>query len=325
MTHVVVVGAGSIGRRHLRSARAIDADATLTVVRRAAEPDDELRQIGVSTVTSLDDIDDPVDVIVLATPSANHIDLLPELVESGRALLVEKPVVTDRDDVERVRSLLVSSSPAIRAAGFNLRYLPSLIRLRDMVRSGELGTIVRATLTAGQWLPDWRPGSDYRQSYSASAERGGGVEFDLSHEFDIARWVFGDMSVAHACGGQLSSLEIDSNDTSTAILVGEGGAPIVTVVLDYVSRERVRRYEVVGDRGSLVWDIEGSLTHSDADGSRVVCLAASAFDVGQTYVTMMRRVLEASRSGDDSSIQLLVDGLASSRLAVDARDGGAHR
>lgn len=284
--------------------------------------DAELDALDAPTVTSLDQVDDTVDLIVLATPSANHIDLLPELIDSATTLLIEKPVVTSTADADRVRALLDASPPAVRATGFNLRYLPSLVRLRDLVSSGELGPIVRASLTAGQWLPDWRPDADYRRGYSASATQGGGVEFDLSHEFDIARWLFGDMHVAHASGAHLSSLEITSNDVSTSILIGEQGAPIVTVTLDYVSRRRVRRYEVVGERGTVVWDIDGRLTLHDASGSRPVPLPAAAFDVGQTYVTMMGQMLAAGRSGDVAAIQTLRDGLASSLLAVETRERG---
>lgn len=326
MSHFVVVGLGSIGRRHLRNLAAFDPDARLTVVRHRGGQDDELcRELGATVVGHLDDISDDVDLAVLATPSANHIDALPSLIDAGWPLLVEKPIVTTHRDADTIAVALDRAPPAIRAAGFNLRYLPSLQRVHDLARSGELGTLARATLIAGQWLPDWRPGTDYRTSYSADARRGGGVELDLSHEFDLARWFFGDMSVEFARTGRYSGLELQANDTAVAVLTPPSeAAPIVTVALDYVARRRVRWYELVGDRGRLEWSIDGRLDLATSDGVRSIVEDGDDFDVNATYVAMVEAVLDAVRSGDDTAVQGLADGLASTRLALEVRDQGGR-
>lgn len=325
--HFVVLGLGSIGRRHATNLAALYPGARLTFVRRDAAEDDFSRNLGARVIDRLETvIDEPLDLAVLATPSANHMDALPALVERACPLLVEKPVVTSLDDVVAVSRLLETSPPAVRAAGFNLRFLPSLRRFRDLVADGRLGTPTRASFIAGQWLPSWRPGTDYRESYSADASRGGGVELDLSHEFDVARWFFGDLAVEFARGGQFTSLELRANDTSVSVLAPcPGRAPVVTVALDYVARQRVRWYEVVGEAGRIEWSLDGRLELSDAAGRHDLSVAPSDFDVGATYVEMIRGVVEAATTGVAAGFQPLEDGLASTRLALQVRATGDQR
>lgn len=323
----LVVGLGSIGRRHATNLASLVPDAQFTFVRRHAAVDEFTRHFGARVVAELDEVlDERFDLAVLATPSAAHIDVLPRLVATGWPLLVEKPIVTSVADCDRIASALDRAPDAVRVAGFNLRHVPSIRLLKELVADGALGRVVRASFVAGQWLPDWRPGTDHRSSYSADAGRGGGVELDLSHEYDLARWLFGELDVAFASGGRFSELGLRANDTAVAVLTpGRDQPPLVTVTLDYVSRRRVRRYEIVGDRGSLVWDLDGSLTLLSGEGVRHLDAGPDAFDVGASYVTMMRALVASDRgSGAAPELQSLRDGLASTKLAVRARDEGSR-
>lgn len=324
--HFLVIGLGSIGRRHATNLATLYPDARFTVVRHRGGNDEFCRGLQARVVTDLAEVlDDTVDLAVLATPSANHIDTLPTLIERGWPLLVEKPVVTDVADCDEISSLLERATPAVRVAGFNLRHLPSIMRIKDQLEAGNLGQVVRASLIAGQWLPDWRPGADYRSSYSADAERGGGVELDLSHEFDLARWFFGELQVDFATCGQFSDLDIRSHDTAVAALSPlQAPHPLVTVALDYVSRQRVRWYEVVGDRGRIEWCIDGTLDMMTAEGRRSLTGDAVEFDVGSSYVSMLQGVLGAIETGDLTGTQSLSDGLSSTRLALEVRDTGGR-
>lgn len=324
--HFVVIGLGSIGRRHATNLHAAHPDARFTFVRRSAEPDEFSQRLGARIVTKLDDIvDDDTDLAILATPSANHIDNLPALIDRGWRLLVEKPIVTSLEDCDAILERLKSAPPAVRVAGFNLRYLPALQTMREQV--GQLGRVVRASFVCGQWLPDWRPGTDYRASYSADAARGGGVELDLSHEFDVARWFFGDLGVDFARGGRFSGLELKANDTSVSVLSPAGqDAPLVTVALDYVARRRVRWYEVVGEHGRVEWNLDDGLRrYTDGREAELVEAPFAPNDISETYVDMLQAVMAASSPNDLGLAQSLTDGLASSRLALEVRDSGSTR
>lgn len=323
MKHFLVVGLGSIGRRHARNLRQLEPDASFTFLRHGGDGDGFGVEFGARVVGTLDEaLAEGINLAVVATPSADHMSVLPRLIEQGCPMLVEKPIVTTLADCDAVEAALATAPPAIRAAGFNLRYLGSLRAMRDAISGGRLGAPVRADLVAGQWLPAWRPDSDYRASYSARQARGGGVELDLCHEIDAARWLFGELEVAFAAAGRLSGLELDSNDTSISVLRGSGAQrPLVTISLDYVSRPRVRRYEVVLQGGRVVWDLDGALHEHSEAGTRAIEVDDDAFDVGATYVAMIQSVMGSVEAGEATDIQTLSDGVASTRLALAVRAG----
>lgn len=323
MKHFLVVGLGSIGRRHAHNLRKQAADARFTFVRHGGDGDGFGAEFGARVVGSIHEAaDEPIDLAVVATPSADHIAVLPDLITRACPLLVEKPVVTSLDECTAIERALAEAPPAVRAAGFNLRYLGSLRALRETVASGRLGAPVRADLVAGQWLPSWRPNSDYRAGYSAHQDRGGGVELDLCHEIDAARWLFGELEVAFSAAGRLSGLDLQSNDTSVSVLSGPARRPpLVTISLDYVSRPRVRRYEVVLQDGRIVWDLDGVLEEHTDEGSRTLQVGDTAFDVSSTYVDMIQSVMRSVETGANDGIQSLSDGVASTRLALAVRAG----
>jgi predicted dehydrogenase len=254
------------------------------------------------------------DFAVVASPSASHMNSLLPLLEAGIPCYVEKPPVTNAHDVARLRAI---KSLPVTMTGCNLRFLPSLRLLRETIRSGSIGRPVRANLQAGQWLPDWRPGADYRATYSASARLGGGVIFDLIHEIDAARWLFGEFDKVRAMSAKLSRLEIDAED-SAGILLGRGGGPIVSIGLDYVARPPIRRYEVFGDEATLTWDLASQQLRR---GSEILDSGPTGFDVAGTYRAAMVAFLSAVQAGGAASPDL-ADGLSSTELALQARGDG---
>lgn len=323
--HFLIVGLGSIGRRHMTNLAARHPGARFTVLRHANAPDPLAEKLGATIVTDSAALAGEYDLAVVSSPSSNHIDTLPDLIRRGTPLLVEKPIVTSAEDCDRIDALLACAPDAIRVAGFNFRHLPVIQQMRDMIQSGQLGTIVRASFVAGQWLPDWRPGTDYLAGYSADASRGGGVELDLVHEIDLARWFFGELDLRFAMGRRLSDLGLKSNDVATMVMTGQGDAPIVQVTLDYVSRKRLRHYEVVGDRGGLCWDIGGALDLITPSGRETIAHVPGGFDVAASYVHMIDAI-EAVQNGAEwpVGLQSLADGVQSTRLALAARDRGTE-
>jgi len=221
-----------------------------------------------------------------------------------------------------VKQVRDASRKAVKTSmsGCNLRFLPSLRRLQAEIVAGTIGTPVRASLQAGQWLPDWRPGRDYRQTYSAKSSEGGGVVLDLIHEIDAARWLFGDFEQVLALGGKRSRLEIDAEDVACILLGRRGAGPVVAIGLDYVARQRMRRYEVIGEEGTLTWDLAARrLSLATPEGDRVLADDAADFDVGATYLRAMQEFTAAVKQSRPTSPDL-ADGLAAAELAIRARD-----
>jgi predicted dehydrogenase len=222
----LVIGGGSIGSRHRRVLAELGARVDL--VSRRGGP-------GVHA-----DLDAAVaalapDYVVVATETADHarvMDRLAALDFRGR-VLVEKPLFDRPRPLPEHRFLALG-------VGYNLRFHPVLQRLAGRL-AGE--RLISAQIYVGQYLPDWRPGRDYRQSYSSRAALGGGALRDLSHELDVANWLLGPWRRLTALGGHWSPLEIDSDDT--VLLLGSfARCPAATIQLNYLDR-RTRRDLVI--------------------------------------------------------------------------------
>jgi predicted dehydrogenase len=313
---VLIAGTGSIGRRHVNSLRQLAPKARFVFLRRQASPDAYSETLGARVVANLDDaLEMSPHCAVVAGPSVHHAELIVQLLAAGIPIYIEKPMVTDRLQLEAVTRAADASPRIVTMCGCNLRFLPSLLEVRELLRSGAIGRVVRASLQTGQWLPDWRPNTDYRHSYSASRELGGGVVLDLIHELDAARWLFGEYDSLAAVGGKLSSLQIESEDVAVIALKRIGG-PVVAIGLDYVARRPIRRYEFFGETGSLTWDLPGRRVEIAGETeSRTLAFDPSAFDVPSTYLRAMREFLEAVSSGV-ATTQDLREGLRSAALAI---------
>ena len=320
---VLLIGTGSIGRRHLASLRGIDPSISFDVLR---EPDrtGDLSGLGEVTVSRsmVEAIGKEPSLIVIANPSSLHLRYILAAIDNGIPFYIEKPVVVSAEDMDFLNARVANGGLPVNMVGCNLRQLPSLQPFRRLVLDGRLGRIVRADFEAGQWLPDWRPMQDYRLSYSVSRAMGGGVLFDLIHEIDAALWLFGNFTRVEALSDHLSCLEIDSDDCA-CLLLGRTGGPFVTLRLDYVSRRPVRRYTLVGDEATATWDLRaGALTLTTPEGIEVLESGPDAYDVAGTYPAAMRELLAAIAERRPTS-QPIQEGLRAVAVALAATKSAA--
>ncbi len=313
----LIAGTGSIGQRHIRNLRELEPSCQFVLLRADGREDALSTELKAPVVRTFDSVlAHKPDAMLLATPSAMHAELLLSAIATGLPMYVEKPVVTRAGDVTAVHQAIAEHSySAPTLVGCNLRFLPSLQRLHQLIQAGTIGRVVRSWFEAGQWLPDWRPHQNHRRSYSADPERGGGVVFDLVHELDAARWLVGEMTTIQALTAQVPALEIASEAVAGAVMRSESGA-IVNLGLDYVARRPLRHYQLVGELGTLTWDLPGrSLTLDTPNGREVIDCGEAAFDVATTYRTAMAEFLSALETGTPTS-QPLEEGLKSSELAI---------
>ena len=275
--NIGILGLGSIGMRHAGNllaagarVRGFDPDAG----RRAV-----LAQKGGAVTDSHDAVLDGVDGVVIASPSAHHLDDLAAAVGARKHALVEKPLAHRLDGVEGILGQAERSGLTI-FAGLNMRFHPAVETARALLADDVLGAPLWARLVASSYLPDWRPHQDYRQGYAADPVTGGAL-FDFIHEFDLAVHLLGPALVVAASAHSTGRLEIDSEDTADAILAHQYGARS-TVHVDYVTRPRQRRVEIACTEGFLALDLEkGRLSAVGIDGGTIT---ERAFDVDPNHM-----------------------------------------
>lgn len=318
----LVIGSGSIGRRHIRNLKAICENAEIALLRDGGREDEFSLLNAMPVFGSLEDVLawGPT-LALIATPSDRHYDHLPVLLDRSIPTFVEKPVVVDGAQLDALESRDATAMPATQV-GCVLRFMESVKRLKSWIEEGQLGPLIRARLECGQYLPSWRPGSDYRTSYSADSKRGGGVLFDLVHEIDLAVYLFGAHRIDYAFTDKRSSLEIQSEDVASLHLSGDCGVPI-SIGLDYAARRKVRNIEIVGDLGSARLDfVEGVLERAGLDGA--ITRWTDGFDLDQAFRDELKEWIDAVMEGGPTTMPLH-EGLRSNRIAIRAREWASAR
>jgi predicted dehydrogenase len=308
---VLITGRGSIARRHAAHLRECIPAVQLGIVARG--PIDPVLQPCEVFGTFEAGMAWKPEAVVVASVSSRHAAELETVLAAGVPCLAEKPLVTSRAQLDALRRVRPWAPVQV---GCNLRQLPALRRLRAMLVEGALGPLVRVHLEVGQNLAQWRPARELSGTYSADPGQGGGVVFDLVHEIDMASWLLGPLKVRAALGGRRSSLPVRSDDVHVALLEGAGGLP-VTVALDYVSARAVRRYALVGERGTIVCDLVARrMTLEDAEGSRTVTADAAEFDLAGTYRLQMQDWLAAVRDPAHRLLSPLDEAVESAALML---------
>jgi predicted dehydrogenase len=264
---VLVVGAGSIGRRHLANLRALGVERLAV-----CEPDPERRAAAAgerteaySALTEAISQFSP-NVGLVCTPPVDHVPASLQLVRAGADVFVEKPLAATMDGVdELIRE--ADERRRIVQVGYNLRFHPVVAAAAARLASGAVGRVLYAHAQIAQYLPDWRPQVDYRTSYTARAALGGGILLDASHEVDYLTWMLGSPQTISCEAGKASSLEVDVEDSATLLLGYPRGAHAV-VHMDFVRRGSLRTFDLVGETGNLIGDIGRKTLRLDRGASR---------------------------------------------------------
>lgn len=228
---ILIAGLGAIGQRHARNLRTLRGDGVellayrqrrlKQVITESLSSDasrDVEEELG---VTTFDDLDAALaarpDAVFICTPSSQHVAIAQRAADAGCHLFIEKPVSNTLDGVGQLLQS-VADRKLIAVVGCQWRFHPCVIALHVLLTTRSLGDVRSAELDYADYLPDWHPYEDYRTSYAARAELGGGVVLTQIHDYDLAFWLFGAPRAVRAAGGHLSDLEVDVEDTVDATL-----------------------------------------------------------------------------------------------------------
>ena len=327
----LIAGLGSIGRRHFRNLIALgETDLILLRTRKATLPDDELAGYPVET-----DIHEALqkhkpDAVVVANPTSLHLGVAIPAAEAGCHILLEKPVSNSLDGLDGLQKV-AEKSGSKTLVGFQFRYHPTLNKARDIIQSGALGQVLTVHAHWGEYLPNWHPWEDYRQSYAARADLGGGVIGTLTHPLDYLRYLLGEIDTLWSFNGHISPLEMDVEDIAEIGLKFASGA-IGGLHVNYIQRPPVHRLEIVGTNGTLRWDnADGTLhfyqmsapfgSYSDSPPAPVLesFSLPEGFDRNELFLAQTHHFINIAR-GLEEPVCTLDDGIRIQKLVQGARE-----
>jgi len=330
-------GLGSIGQRHLRNLRALTGEGggdglEILAYRqrglpRVLEPDMTVRAgadlESTYGIRSFDDLDAALaerpEVVFVTNPNTAHIPVALAAARAGCHLFIEKPLSHSLQGVDELVER-VESQRLVALVAYQFRFHPGLRVIKRLIDTGKLGRIAAAHIVNGEYLPDWHPYEDYRETHPARRDLGGGALRIQTHELDYALWLLGMPSRVYAVGGHLSDLEVDVEDSVSVLLTCErDGRPVpVHVHLDYLQRPPQRVCEIVGDAGKVRFDYYAKRVelHDTATGATSV-ESFDTFDRAQMFRDELAHFFACIR-GEERPLVDLREGVRSLQLALAA-------
>ena len=249
---VVIVGLGSIGQRHLKNLAELGFTKIIAVTSKTKSA---FRHLPLD-IMFVKNIDEALELrpfaAIVSSPTALHTRYALSLLRSGVHTLVEKPLAASLDQFQELKSVARSNGITC-ATVYQMRQHPSVHKLRDMLRQKILIDPYYIRIEVGQYLPQWHQDEDYRFGGSAKRRLGGGVILDLIHEIDLARHLFGPFDKISSLYGNLSELEIETEDYSDIFFSSR--KHFVNVHLDYFQHSPSRSIRVNARNGTVFFDL----------------------------------------------------------------------
>jgi len=329
---VLFAGLGSIGQRHLRNLlaalpvpprllayRTRGDDRIFTDDLRVEAPTGLEQKYGIEAFSDLNAaLEQKPDVVFVTNPTRRHLEVALAAARAGCHLFLEKPVSHQWSGVEDLLAELKKHG-RVGYVGYQFRFHPAFEKIAQWVKEGRLGKVAAVRAEVGEYMPNFHQYEDYRETYPARADLGGGVVLCQIHEYDLLYALFGLPDEVYAVGGHTSRLEIDVEDTAQALFRyhRDGEADLSAQIhQDFLQRPARRNFQIIGDEGSIWWDYLGkTLQISGADGVIVVKENYAELPRNHMFVSEMRHFL-ACLDGRESPRVSLADGIQSLRMAL---------
>ncbi len=251
MMKVVMIGLGSIGKKHVDALSKMKAHQfEIFALRHSKQSASEYSNV--TNIYDLEQIDFEPDFFIVSNPTYCHFETIQSLLPFNKPMFIEKPAVMHLHE-GAVLAEAFSKTNLLNYVGCNLRFLEVLKFAKAYLQKNDF-RINEINIYAGSDMPNWRPNQNFREVYSANAEMGGGIHLDFIHEIDYLYWFFGKPMDATKVLRSQSSLEITAIDYANYTFIYEEFA--ASVILNYYRKDRARTFEMVTDQGTLLIEIE---------------------------------------------------------------------
>jgi len=301
---ILVIGYGSIGKRHAKNIRSSGHNPILLRHTRT-EPNKE----GIKEYYSFNDLlanEGHIDGAVVCSPTSMHLQDVKLLLKEDIPFLLEKPPASDLASTIEMAAIIKEKVFEKYDIAFNLRYHPVLRFLKGFLPN--VGRIYASNIYVGYYLPYWRPDIDYRETSSAKKELGGGVHIELAHDVEYALWFLGFPESLTGYVNRVSSLDISTDDMCSAILQYRDGS-VAEIHLDYLSQKYLRGGRVIAENGTLEWEWDGTggkvaYFSKEKRTSEDIFVMQKGYDFNSTYTEELENFIGIIKGTNSSMVNI---------------------
>jgi len=253
--HILILGTGSVGKRHARNLLSLGCTISCMDPRtdRLDEVKHEIDVIGtyISIEDAFSESSENIDGVVVASPPVFHVDQSIAALEHEIPVLLEKPVSPDEVSAKRLQDV-VNNTEIPLLLGYTWRWWPPLAKVRELIENKTIGKLQYVQFMMSAHLADWHPWENYWDFFMASKELGGGALLDESHWIDLMLWFFGPPESLFAKIDKISDLKIDTDDNVDMVITYKDGL-CVTIHLDIYGRPHEKYIRFIGEEGTILW------------------------------------------------------------------------
>jgi predicted dehydrogenase len=283
---VLVIGAGSIGERHIRVLWSLGYN-NIHVLRRESKI---FRDIGNASVTVHLSWEDAMKInpyaAFICSPTSLHLEQTLLCIKNGIHLFVEKPLTHNLEGIHQIKKAILDSGVYLQV-GYMMRFHPLIVKIKEDILSKKYGDLISIQSKWAEYLPDWHPWEDYRQSYASRKELGGGVTLTLSHDIDMALFLANSaVNSFHLIKNYNSKLEVDV-DSGSDILIEFENKIIANIHLNFYEKIKERFLKLVFDDASFNFDFyQSKLTITTVE--KVDIIELRTFDRNDLFVAQTK-------------------------------------
>jgi predicted dehydrogenase len=265
--NILIIGLGSVARKHSTAIRELIAHAEIYALRSSANASvyEEVKNI-----YSLTEMTVKPDFVIISNPTKFHEVTILQVLQLGCPLFADIIIAE------------VKKKQVINYVACNMRFHPAIQFLKQYLQENDT-RINEVNIYCGSYLPDWRPGKDFKTSYSANADMGGGVHLDLIHELDYCTWLFGMPNNVNAVTRKVSSLQIDAIDSALFQFIYPDFT--ASISLNYYRKDAKREIEILTEIDTVLVDLLHNTVSSKLSGKN---LYEGPFVIADTYTQQMR-------------------------------------
>jgi len=284
---ILLIGLGSIAAKHIQVIKKIQPEASLFAIRSGGKRGNDF---GITEIDNFDLINFTPNFVIISNPTHLHYKTLEILYSKGWPLFIEKPLFHQIIGADELVDKVIASG-VLSYVACNLRFHPALIFVKNYLDLNK-PRVNEVNVYCGSYLPDWRPGKEFRQIYSAIKEQGGGVHLDLIHEIDYIYWLFGAPEVVRSSLSSKSTLNISAIDYADYLL--EYAEFNAGIRLNYFRRDPKRTLEIVTESATLMVDIiKGTVSNSGGE-----VLFEKPVDVMEIYEMQMKYFMDCLKKNN---------------------------
>lgn len=322
--HTLIIGAGGIGKRHIRGCLKTGRTDVSIVEPDAAKRAEVTGEYDISgDFADLSEAPlEEFDAAVICTPAHLHVPIARQCAEAGVNFLCEKPISVEMQGVKELIELVDARGVEARV-GYVRRSSPETIQFKERVDKGEIGRVRMCYINASQEYPKYRP--DYREIYYADADRGGGAILDCaSHMLDLLLWMIGSVTEVSAIYDHLQLPGVEVEDAALISLRFASGA-MAQVDINQFQKPNVCTIEMIGTEGNLLLDcVKGEMRYADDDSGqwdvRQVLQPAAAMEVHENRFARQAEMFMNAMAGRPCHLATLPEARENLRIALAAKE-----